>query len=260
MLQHQVTNSRGNYNYNAFIYTDTVWDNHFHSNFELVYGMAGETMVTCSGISHILQKGELLLISPYVVHSLKIKSGAKAWVGVFSESFVPNFSATYSLCIFSKFKCENRMEDFLTEFLFFAGEPERFLLQSCLYMVCSACVNNATLQRENHDVSFVEKVVSYISEHLQEEITMVEVAEALNYEYHYFSSRFNQFFSIHFKLFINMLRFEQACKLLDNHSVSITEICSLCGFGSVRNFNRVFKSLGGITPMEYRKSRQVFPQ
>lgn len=55
-----------------------------------------------------------------------------------------------------------------------------------------------------------------------------------------------------FKKFINALRFEYACELLPREDVSITEICGKCGFGSLRNFNRVFKALSGMTPNEYR--------
>jgi len=32
----------------------------------------------------------------------------------------------------------------------------------------------------------------------------------------------------------------------------VTEIALRCGFGSIRNFNRSFKELTGLSPQEYR--------
>ncbi|MBO5060012.1 MAG: helix-turn-helix transcriptional regulator [Clostridia bacterium] len=98
------------------------------------------------------------------------------------------------------------------------------------------------------------RVIEYISENLSEDIKLKEMAHTLNYEYHYFSTLFHKCFCINFKSFINIFRFDAACKLLGDGAETITDVCNKCGFGSIRNFNRVFKQLGGITPGEYRKN------
>ena len=41
---------------------------------------------------------------------------------------------------------------------------------------------------------------------------------------------------------------------LINENKSITEISDEVGFGSVKTFNRLFKSTTGMSPSEYRKS------
>lgn len=254
MIIHQITNSQGNYNYNAFIYTDIIWDYHFHGNYELVYVIEGNTIVTCNGMVNTLLKNELILIPPYTTHSLQIGKNDKVWVGVFSEDFVTTFASANKFNSFSKFRCNKKVEPFLNECLFSENVPDRYLLKGCLYIVCSECVKSAEIIQNNQDINFSEKVIKYISQNLSEEITLKHLAKELNYEYHYFSSLFNQCFSLNFKSFLNMLRFEQACKLLSDHSLTATEVCNRCGFGSIRNFNRVFKSLSGYTPSKYRLS------
>ena len=57
-----------------------------------------------------------------------------------------------------------------------------------------------------------------------------------------------------FKAFLNHFRLEQACKMLVTSNDSVIEICNICGFGSVRSFNRVFKNKIGKTPAEYRRN------
>lgn len=253
MIMHQPTNSQGNYNYNAFIYTDTFYEPHFHGNLELIYVIDGELQLVINGKEHIMHPGESYLIFPYTIHSFVVDKQTTIWVGVFSDDFVADFYGKNRFFVYGKFRFEKSVETFLKEHLFYQGTPDRYMLKACLYMVCNECIKNADKEQRNQDSNFAEKVIRYISEHLNEELSMQQLANELNYEYHYFSNLFQQCFSIRFKAFLNMLRFEQACKLLLKNSVKITRICDECGFGSLRNFNRVFKAFSGVTPSQYRK-------
>ena len=253
MITHQITNSYGNYSYNAFIYKKTLWDPHFHGNYELIYNIEGSTRVNVNGISDVLDTGEMILVPPYTVHSLEADESSRTWVGVFSPDFISSFSEKNKFCRFSKFRCKTEIEDILKEHLFHEREQQLYMHIGCLYMVCSECINNAQLYASDHDGVFMNKVIKYISENLNEDISLKDTASALNYEYHYFSGLFNRYFSMNFKSFINIFRFEKACKLLTDKNRDMASICSKCGFGSIRNFDRVFKSLSGVTPSEYRK-------
>lgn len=254
MIVHQTTNSHGNYNYNAFIYSDVVFASHFHGNYELIYVIEGSTSLSLNSISENLQQGELILISPYTVHTITIPKNSYTWIGVFSSDFIPAFAEKNKFISFSKFRCEKSVEDTLRKHLFTEDKPEKYLHIACLYMVCSECTKNAVANNVNRNNDFMHKVIEYISCNLSDNITLKEISQELNYEYHYFSLLFNQNFSINFRSFINTFRFENACKLLTSTSDNITTVCDKCGFGSIRNFNRVFKQSCGLTPNEYRKS------
>lgn len=254
MILHQVPNSYGNYNYNAFIYTETLWESHFHGNYELIYGIEGETEVLLNSIKYTLTKGELILVSPYTIHSLNGFKNSKIWVGVFSEDFIVSFAEKNKFTSFIKFRCDAKINSILEENLFYQGEPEHYLLVACLYMVCNECLKNASSTSKKQDNKFVYQVIEYISENLSENISLKKIAYNLNYEYHYFSALFNKYFFMNFKNFINIYRFDMACKLLANRYETVTSVCNQCGFGSIRNFNRVFKQLGGLTPSEYRNN------
>ncbi len=252
-MLHQTHNSQGNFNYNAFIYDSIVWESHFHGNFELIYTLEGQTEVAVNERRTVLQKEELILIPPYTVHALTTRTGNKTWVGVFSEDYVEYFKAKNGQNRYLQFTCEKYVEEFLKTALFFEGEPERYALIACLNLVCSQCVQRADLDAEHIKSSFVEEVVSYVSEHLEHDITLKGLARELGYEYHYFSALFHRNFAMHFKNFIHLFRHEKACRMLQEEKEDITRIAGLCGFGSVRNFNRVFKALSGMTPLEYRR-------
>lgn len=251
MILHQVANSRGNYNYNAYIYRNIYWAPHFHGNYELIYVFEGTANISVNGTADILCQGELILLPPYTVHSLHITEGI-TWVGVFSEDFISSYAKKYKYVRYSKFKCSADIEEILKKYLFFQGKPERFMHISCLYMVCNECVKNGVPHSTSQNYHFIYEVVNFISENLSHEIALNDIADAMNYEYHYFSSLFHQYFSMNFKSFINLLRFERSCALLSDKENSITSVAEACGFGSIRNFNRVFKKLSGYTPREYK--------
>lgn len=252
MIIHQLSNSGGSHNFNAFIYSGREYSTHFHANSELIYAIEGATEVCVNGTSDVLEAGEFLLISPYATHSFHTPKNATSWVGVFSKDFVPDFAGKHAFSSFSKFRCDEEIEAFLKAHLFHEAVPEHYLLTACLYLVCGQCIRHAAEYVQTGTADFAREVIGYITENLSGNITMKDAANQLNYEYHYFSSLFNKCFSMNYRRFINVLRFDQACELLSKKEQNITEVCAACGFESVRSFNRVFKEFSGMTPREYR--------
>ena len=253
MLVHQIHNSYGNYNYNAYIYTNIQYGNHFHKNYELLYVISGETVVHLNSNPITLSEGELLLISPYSIHSFTVNDKTRLWVGVFADDYVKSFAKKHSRTQYTKFKCEAKIDDCLKEYLFYQGTPELNMAKACFYMVCSECLKKASIINES-TIDFKGKVIEYISDNLSDEISMSGAANSLGYEYHYFSSLFHKCFEMNFKEIVNLFRFEHAAEILLDKSIDISYIAGECGFKSIRNFNRVFKNLSGKTPTEYRNT------
>ena len=254
MITHQVTNSYGNFNYNAYVYMNIGWQAHFHGNYELIYAIDGNTEINVNGDLHKLAPGDFLLISPYLVHSLEVSGASRVWIGVFSEDYVAEFAKNHKGMRFAPFRCAEPIENYLRKYLIFQGTPEKYIAISCLNAVLSECERNADKEISDADARFVESVIEYISSKMNENVTMAEIADALGYEYHYFSLLFNRYFSIKFKNFLNLFKFQYACGLLADSSKSISEVCFESGFETVRSFNRVFRYFSGMTPTEYRKS------
>lgn len=59
--------------------------------------------------------------------------------------------------------------------------------------------------------------------------------------------------------YINQLRIDRACQLLQHPDHSVTEVCFMMGFTSVSYFINLFKSIKGITPKQFQaRQRQAF--
>jgi len=253
MFIHQPINSKGNFNYNAFIYVNGSWKPHFHANYELIYIFDGDLEVKLNNYSITLRKSELLLINPNVLHAFYTKNSSRFWVGVFSSDFINSFAKRNEFVAYSKFKCDSEAEAFLKNHLFIEGEQDKYLTIACLNLVCSQCKKNSEEIESLKISDKLNDILKYISSHFSEKISLSDMASKLGYEYHYLSSLFNSYFDMNFKAYVNLYRFQHACELLTNTDKDIIEIAYESGFQTLRNFNRIFKLLSGHTPSSYRK-------
>ena len=79
-------------------------------------------------------------------------------------------------------------------------------------------------------------------------VTFDEAADYMNFSKPYFSKYFQKFSGLTFTQYINTLKVASAIEKIATGKMNITQISISCGFNTIRNFNRVFKSLTGYTP------------
>ena len=99
----------------------------------------------------------------------------------------------------------------------------------------------------------IRKALEYIKEYYDKEVTLNEVADIVNLNPSYFSSLFNNTLNITFSNYLMCLRIHHSKKLLRETELKIYEIAEMVGYRNSYYFNRVFKRIVGLTPMEYRK-------
>lgn len=100
--------------------------------------------------------------------------------------------------------------------------------------------------------SFASRLLVYISEHLDGDLTLCTLSEKLHLNASYLSRRFKELTGRTLTEVILEKRMEKACELLQNTSVRISEIAGLVGYETTANFSRVFKKTMKQTPREYR--------
>lgn len=106
---------------------------------------------------------------------------------------------------------------------------------------------------EDTRISLVrEQIRSYIGAHYMEELSMQDVARAMNYSDAYFCKLFKQCFRVNFSAYLNEYRVEKAKAMMENPRVNVKDISLACGYRDSNYFARVFKRMTGQTPSEYR--------
>jgi len=100
----------------------------------------------------------------------------------------------------------------------------------------------------------LKTAIAYIQEHLNQNLTLAEVAAVVHMSPHYFASLFKQSVGLAPHQYITACRIEKAKSLLAHPHLSITEICHQVGFQSQSAFTRTFRKHTSTTPKAYRNT------
>lgn len=118
-----------------------------------------------------------------------------------------------------------------------------------------AYISNEVVQGRNETESGrLNTVIEFVMKNFKREIMTGEAATLVNMAQNSFSRYFTQRTRKTFTAFVNEMRLNHACKLLAEGSTSVTDICFECGFNNLSNFNRQFKAVYHVSPLNYRKT------
>ena len=103
----------------------------------------------------------------------------------------------------------------------------------------------------------IREAQNFIEEHCAKKLSLKKVARAVNIHPNYLSERFKHVTGMNFVEYIACTRFKEACRLLHDADLRISEIAFAVGFQSLSQFNRVFKKFGGRSPTQYRATKRI---
>ena len=96
--------------------------------------------------------------------------------------------------------------------------------------------------------------VTYIKEHLADNLTVKDTAKALTVNANYLSTVFHKEMGMTFIDFLNKERTVQAAALLKHTSLQIQQIASMVGYNNTSYFAKQFVRSQGVSPSQYRRS------
>ena len=102
-------------------------------------------------------------------------------------------------------------------------------------------------------LGILRKAVIYMNQHLQQDLSLEEVAEHVNLSPTYFSRLFSHDMKMTYIEYLTKIRVEESKKYLVDREQSISDIAMRLGFSDQSYFSKVFKKVEGITPGKYRK-------
>lgn len=111
-----------------------------------------------------------------------------------------------------------------------------------------------TAQQENRYSLQVRDGIRYLDEHLQEPLSMRDVADYLHMNASYFSVLFKEQTGLTFSEYLTRRRIQRAKELLASTRLSIAEIAEEVGYQTSKYFVKVFRMLESVSPGQYRQS------
>jgi AraC family transcriptional regulator len=108
---------------------------------------------------------------------------------------------------------------------------------------------------ENVHKQTVEKVIQRISNNLDENISLEEMANMVYLSPFHFNRVFRRVTGIPPKEFLCALRIEKSKELLENTNLRILDICLNVGYSSMGTFTTRFRKAVGVSPREFRRGK-----
>lgn len=119
--------------------------------------------------------------------------------------------------------------------------------------IISECVDYISKNHKLNDY-IVDYVIKYINENYEKEITVDLLADKLKITRAYLSCYFKKKTGVNLSDYLNNVRMNKACSLLQDSLLKIKDIAPKVGIYSISTFMRLFKEYTGKTPNDFRKS------
>ncbi|GBG11485.1 DNA-binding response regulator [Paenibacillus agaridevorans] len=110
-------------------------------------------------------------------------------------------------------------------------------------------------KREYTDHPEINKIIYYIHENFDKEITLKSMAEYISMDEHYISGLFKRKTGDTLINFVQKHRIERAKQYLKKTDLPIHEISHYAGFANENYFSKIFRRWTQMTPSEYRKAK-----
>ena len=223
---------------------------HIQCSFEYAEQLCGTSEVTVDHKKYVLEPGDAILIFPLQSHAYAALTDGQLRVCIFSPDFVSDFYKTVQ----NKRPENNQFRCSLPKNL---PDNNVYHKKAIAYFICAEFEKNRTyikISEKNEDQPLTN-LLFFADENHKNKCLLRDAAAAIGYDYAYVSKLFKRKVGISFRQYVNNLRIVESKPLLTAGDKSIEEIAELCGFSSLRTFDREFLKQVGTTPSEYQKHR-----
>jgi AraC-like DNA-binding protein len=227
---------------------------HWHNDCELLYVNNGNLEVMVDGNLFSLKEGDALFVESQKIHNMHATSeNTITSIIIFDNSLVKKIFDLYELeqpLLTNDYKIPAIYNELLNELItkpLFYENNTKAIIQKLIIEI----LRNEKLIKRKKNKKIDEKLMFLIND-INENYryyTFDRAASTMNMNPSYFSRFFHNIIGISFAKYLNCVKVEKAVALINDNSIyQITEIADLCGFQTIRNFNRIFKEFTGYTP------------
>lgn len=131
-------------------------------------------------------------------------------------------------------------------------------LSSLLILLCRDSQKESRPQQLpynlNNEKAIVQRAQQYISDHVQDLLTVPIVANGIHISHSYMTALFHKHLNISPGEYIRRIKLQESKQLIREGTMNITQIAATLHYSTVHHFSRQFKEKFGMTPMEYARS------
>lgn len=225
--------------------------------YKMCYVCSGNGFLHTSGRINKISKGDIFFTFPATAFCIEAECD-------FSFMYI-SFIGTRGNMIMEKLGISNRsfifhncndVADFWQKGLDMKNElmdlmSESVLLYTFSYLAEKVQILKNQKYRSNDTISVIKK---YIDDNFSScDFSLDNMSKELGYNKKYISATFKKNMNVGIVEYLKTVRVQQACTMMQQGFVSVTDISYSCGYDDPQYFSRVFKNLMGMSPAKYIK-------
>lgn len=244
-----------------------------HNFYEFYYVINGKMVVTIDEKRFYLEEGEYIVVPPMLFHSMEpdnsyaigtaICFGATGYVdnvfdgklSPFGKQLVTNIINIYAKnCNETEFRPrlisnQNNNKDFAYEQSLLVN------IEHLMLLILQEFKNQETIspERTRPQNLLSNEILEYLEKNFTENPTLADISKYCNYSIPHICRVFKHQFGESIVSYMNKLKIDEACKMIEKNDRTLREISEILGFDNIAYFTRIFKQLTGSTPANYRK-------
>lgn len=232
----------------------------------LIYCTEGKGRYHIHGKTYQIEKNQYIIIPPYVPYSFEADENDPwtiYWIhfrGKLIDSFLPSDPSPKLILSDEHSRQQVRIRLFEETYNSFAmGYIKEYLSYSsmCLYTFLSSFIFQEQFRHigtpNHHELSFSMRVIHYLQEHVETNLTLQELAEYFKYSESHFSTLFQKETGSSPISYFAHLKIQKACQYIELTDLKLNEIAIRLGFREQAYFSRVFTKVMGMSPSAYRR-------
>lgn len=175
--------------------------------------------------------------------------------------FTAHMPGAFSLFDMTEWECETPVADrrkaceTMLRMIKLPESPADLLQRQAALLEVVAGFMKRFTGEDNRGARRFARVVEYIHRHLEENISLAQLARLSSLHPNYFSNLFTEALGVSPREYMMRKRIERAQMLLWRTDMSIKQVADAAGCEESAYFCRVFKQRTGMTPGQYRRQR-----
>ena len=228
---------------------------HWHLECELIFVEKGTITVSHNHQNYDLVENDAIFLESGEVHYIKSEEESIVSILMFDPSLIRELTRqnhlvcarlTYHYPIPAAFAAiRQELEE---KRAFFEIQSREYLITLMVQIFRSENLSDCQSDRQTTSIDRYKELLMEIDKKYNS-ITFRDAAAFMGLTEPYFSRFFRKISGMTFSRYLNIIRVEHAIELLKQNNKK-TETAYLCGFETIRHFNRVFKEITGISPSQ----------
>ncbi|KRG08909.1 helix-turn-helix transcriptional regulator [Lederbergia galactosidilytica] len=247
---------------------------HAHAFYELYYLRKGERVYFINGKVYTVKSGDIIVINPHDVHrttSSSVPEFERILIN-FTHDFLESgiLSSDLPLLPFQHgsqlirfpVKEQPNTEQLIFEMLRECKKKQpgytfyvKALLTKLLIQIYRQSFQ-APPENEHPMYEKISEIATYLHQHYLEELTLKKIAGQFYISPSYLSRTFKKVTGFYFSEYVQAVRMREARRQLIESDEKVLTIAGNVGFHSIAHFNKTFKKMTGVSPIQFRKQNK----